>query len=38
MVNIVGFKPTSSHKDYLKKQGYEIVASPHHDYSILIVK
>jgi hypothetical protein len=37
-VNIVGFKPTAAHRDFLKKQGYELVSNPHHDYGILLVK
>jgi hypothetical protein len=37
-VNIVGFKPTVAHRDYLKKQGYELVSNPNNDYAILLVK
>ena len=37
-INIVGFKPTAAHRDFLKKQGYEIVSNPHNDYIILLVK
>jgi len=37
-VNIVGFKPTAAHRNFLKEQGYEIVSNPNDDYSILLVK
>ena len=37
-VNVVGFKPTQAHRDYLKKQGLKVVSNPNDDYSILLVK
>lgn len=37
-VHFVGFKPTATHKDLLKKQHFETVTGPDEDYDILLVK
>ncbi len=38
MVNLAGLKPTVAHINYLKNQGFKIVANPNHDYGLLLVK